>query len=543
VDSTLKAIVGLVEGSNVEARCAALVVLTQLGADEERVTRAVGTALRSPNVLVRDFALGFFEQVRTAQTVEHVAPLLDAEEEPVRQRAVAILAPHGAAAVSAGRRLLKDAPRRRLNALIDLFARVRTAAALDLLFEQMDSDDFDTNRAACDAVVALVPGLGDKERGDLFRRAEALAAGAKGHRTRLVAAAKLLGALADPKARKTLFAMLHPREPQVVRTHALGALVQCLRGKPLSKAEVDALLPLLDDEDEAGILRPAVRLLEDQSLDRAYLPRLNQLAERPQPVVKRFAVQKLGGFDSGGVVKTLIGYLTDDSYARRDQATATLKTLPAARLPLMKELLACDDERKAWTIADIVLLHDRGWKRDTLTALWTNLVKALEQREDRLHAAFHHVLNTLDPAWTAEQIRERAERLRKGRKFALSARWLMLLKDSPAWDEEARYGFALAALKTHKHPLGAPPRRNDPALEHFRSLGVTAFPLAERLRRERVLEPEDLYYVAFQLAEERGENREVAADLLEHLADKYGRTKVGKAAKNKLALSKPRTQD
>ena len=312
--------------------------------------------------------------------------------------------------------------------------------------------------------------------------------------------------------------------------------MHCLRGKALSAGEVDALLPLLDDEDEAGILRPAVRLLEDQALDRSYLTRLNQLAESPQPIVKRFAIQKLGGFESGAVVKTLIGYLTDDSYARRDQATATLKALPAARLPLMKELLACDDERKAWTIADIVLLHDRSWKRDTLTALWDRLQGALEQREDRLYAALQHVLQALDPAWLHAQIRARADKLRTGKRFAESARWLTLLKDTPAWDDAARYAFALATLKSHKRSLAATVRRHDAAVETFRALGDSAFPLADRLRRERVLAPEEVYWVAFNLAEERGESRAVARELLAHLAGKYGRTKVGKAAKNKLAL-------
>ena len=536
VDATLKGLLGLLEGANVEARCAALVVLTQLGVAEERVAQAVGEAVASSNVLVRDFALGYFEQVKTALAVERVLPLLDAEDEPVRRRAVAILAPYGATAVSAGKRSLKDAPRRRLNALIDLFAQVRTAAALDALFELMASDDLDTNRAACDAVVATVANLSPKERADLFARAEQLAAGAKGRRTRLVAAAKLFGALGDAKARKPLFAMLDAREPHVVRTHALGALVQCLRGKALSPGEVDTLLPLLDDEDEAGITRPAVRLLEDQPFDRAYLGRLNQLAESSHPVVKRFAIQKLGGFDSAAVVKTLIGYLTDDSYARRDQATATLKSLPAARLPLMKELLACEDERKAWTIADIVLLHDRSWKRDTLAALWDKLQDALEQREDRLFAALQHVLHALDPGWLHEQIRARADKLRKSKRFPESARWLALLKDSPAWDDEARYAFALAALKSHKRSLTVIVRRNDAAVETFRTLGASPFPLAERLRRERVLDPEDLYYVAFTLAEERGESRTVARELLEHLASRFGRTKVGKAAKNKLQL-------
>ena len=535
MDATLKGMVGLLAGSNVEARCAALVVLTHLEVAEERVAATVGEALASPNVLVRDFALGYFERAKTPRAIEHVLPLLDAEDEAVRKRAVAILAPRGAAAVSAGKRALKEAPRRRLNALLDLFAAVRTSAALDALFELMASDDLDTNRAACDVLVAILPALNDKERADLFRRTEALAGAAKGHRTYMVAAAKLFGAVADAKARKPLFAMLDAREPHVVRTHALAALVQCLRGKALSSGEVQALLPLLDDDDEAGILRPVVRLLEDQPLDRGDLARLNQLAESPQPIVKRFAIQKLGGFDTAAVVKTLIGYLTDDSYARRDQATTTLKSLPAARLPLMKALLACDDERKAWTIADIVLLHDRGWKRDTLTALWGKLQDALEGREDRLYAAVQHVLQALDTEWLHEQIRARADKLRKSKRFPESARWLTLLKDTPAWDDEARYAFGLAALKSHKRSLAAALRRSDAAVDTFRSLGNSAFPLADRLRRERVVEPEELYFVAFNLAEAR-DSRPVARELLEHLCSEYGRTKVGKAAKNKLQL-------
>ena len=80
VDSTLKGVVGLLKGSNVEARCAALVVLTNLGVAEQRVADAAGAALGSSNVLVRDFALGYFEQVKTPLTVEYVLPLLDAED-------------------------------------------------------------------------------------------------------------------------------------------------------------------------------------------------------------------------------------------------------------------------------------------------------------------------------------------------------------------------------------------------------------------------------------------------------------------------------
>ena len=536
MDTTLKGILRLTEAADVEARCAALLVLTHLEVRDPAVVRVIGELLDARNVVVRDFAVGYFERVRPPDGIARLLPMLDTEDDALRRRVVDILARYGPATVAPARKLLEDAPRRRLNAIIDLSVRVRSSAALDGLFDLLAGGDVDINRQVCDAIIAIVPALDDRARADLFARAEKLAAGAKGHRTPLVAAAKLFGALGHVKARRRLFAMLDAREPAVVRSHALAALVQCLRAQTLTDAEVDTLLPLLDEGDEAGMLRPAVRLLEDQPFDRRHLATLNRLADSPQPLVKRFAVQKLGAFESGAVVRTLIGYLTDDSYARRDQATASLKTLPAARAPLMKEFLACDDERKAWTIADILLVHDRSWKRDTLGELWKKLEGALEKREDRLYAPYHHFLNVLDAEALTERVRARAEQLRKSKRFAISARWIMLLKDSPAFDAELQFALAVAELKSHRRPLGGPARRHDLAIDLLRALAESAFPLAERLRRERALTPEELYYAGFHLAEGRGEQRAVARELLEHVAAKYGRSKVGKAAKNKAKL-------
>jgi hypothetical protein len=529
-------VVELVSRPDVEARCAALLVLTHLQADDERVVRAVGEALNGRNAVVRDFAVGYFERVRPRDGVGYLAPLLDSQEDALRQRAVEILTGYGKAAIAAVKTLLAEPPRRRMNAIIDLCARVRTTAALDLLFDLIAGDDFDTNRVACDAVIATIPALDTRARADLFARTEALAGSAKGQRTALVAAAKLFGALADPKARRRLFGMLTKEEPQVVRTHALGALVHCLRGQKLTTSEINALLPFLDEDDETGVLRPVIHLLEDQTLDRSYLTQLNQLADSVQPLVKRFAVQKLGGFESGAVVKTIIGYLTDDSYARRDQATALLKKLPAARAALMKEFLACDDERKAWTIADILLVHERDWKRDTRDALWKKLEAALEKHDDRLYTAYFHFLNTLDGEGLAIHVRARADALRKKKDFATSAKWLALLKDSPAFDAEAKLALAVAEIKAHRQVLTAVVRRHDPALDLLRELLRSPLALADRLRKERALTADELFYIAFNFAEGGGEEKALARELLEDLATKHGRIKIGKAAKNKLRL-------
>ncbi|MFI5396620.1 MAG: hypothetical protein ACHQ9S_13890 [Candidatus Binatia bacterium] len=536
MDATLKAIISLIGGVDVETRCAALLVLSHLRAADEPVVKAVGEALRGKNAVVRDFAIGYLEQVRPRFGLSYLLPLLDSEDETLRQRAVTILAHYGQNALAATKKLLPDAPRRRLNAIIDLCARVRTSAALDLLFEQMAGDDFDANRTACDAIMAALPSADERMRTALFARTDALASHAKAPRSALIAAAKLFGALGQPQARRRLFTMLDERQPQAVRTHALAALQQCLRSQKLTATEIDALLPLLDENDEAGILRPTIHLLEGQTLDRGNLPHLNRLAESPQPLVKRFAVHKLAGFDSGAVIKTLIGYLTDDSFTRRDEATASLKKMPAARAALMKDFLVCDDERKAWALTDILLVHERDWKKPALDALWKKLRDALERGEDRLYTAYFHFLNGMAPEFLAERVRSRAEHLRKNKDFPGTAKWLALLKDTPAFDADRAYALAIAELKSQPHNLSGTPRKHDPALDLLRELGGSSFSLSERLRKERLLGPDELFYVAFNLAEGNGDERAVARDLLEHLAAKCGRTKVGKAAKNKLRL-------
>ncbi len=536
MDTTLQGIIDLLTGADVETRCAALVVLTRLKASEERVVREVATALSGKNAVVRDFSLSYFAEVQPKGGVAILLPLLDSEETSVRNYTASILSSYGQTAIGEIKRIVKDAPRRRIYAIIEICARVQSSMALDILMGFMASEDLEVNRAACDAVIAALPRGGPRLQSDVFRRADKLAGSPKAPRTALVAAAKLFGAIGDPKARKRLFSMLSAQHPNIVRTHALGAGANCLRGQKLTEKEIETLLGMLDSDDETGVLRPAVRLLENQTLDRSYLGPLNKLAESPQPLVKRFAVQMLGGFESGGVVKTLIGYLTDDSYARRDQAATSLKSLPAARAALMKELLECDDERKAWTLADVLLVHDRSWKGSARQALFKRLDSTLTKREDRLYTAYFHFLSNLDADEAAEYVRERAENARKKRTFALSAKWLGLLKSGSAFDAETKYAFALSELKSHKHTLALPVRRHDTALELIRELVRSSFPALERLRKERAMSPEDLFYVAFNFAEGSAQEKDLARELMEHVASKYGRTKVGKAAKSKLRL-------
>jgi hypothetical protein len=64
----------------------------------------------------------------------------------------------------------------------------------------------------------------------------------------------------------------------------------------------------------------------------------------------------------------------------------------------------------------------------------------------------------------------------------------------------------------------------------------SAFPLLEALKKEKTLEPADLFYLGFHFAEGAADERDLGKDILEFLATRYPRTTVGKSAKNKLKL-------
>ena len=60
----------------------------------------------------------------------------------------------------------------------------------------------------------------------------------------------------------------------------------------------------------------------------------------------------------------------------------------------------------------------------------------------------------------------------------------------------------------------------------------------ETLKKEKSLALEDFFYLGFNFVERPGEERNLGKSLLEHVAAKSPRTKIGKGAKNKLKLLK-----
>jgi hypothetical protein len=226
--------------------------------------------------------------------------------------------------------------------------------------------------------------------------------------------------------------------------------------------------------------------------------------------------------------------LGDADYRKRDAAASSLRKIPEARAALIKELAACDDASKAWSIVELLASFEGKWRQDTIDTLWKRFEKAVAA-EERIQAAFLNALKKADEEDVYQRLTGQAARLVKARKYKEALGFLLPLKEFRAFKPEHRFHLALAQLKLHVHTLAT--NRHHPAVEVFSDLyRSSAYPLFEALKKEKSLAPEELFALGFGLAERAGNERDLGRELLEFIAGKFPRNKIGKSAKNKLRL-------
>jgi HEAT repeat protein len=532
----LPPLLNLVDQGSVEQRCAALLVLGALKIRSAPALKTALAALDDANPLVKDFAFRYFEQTEPGDFAPRLLKFLDDGDKEIQDRTVRLLTKSGA---SVAKLLVKGAPAAsrvwQLNAARVLCAQ-RGKSALKALLQMLGGGSDEFNKALCDLMTPVVREMEAREQDEFYREVEDFAArlDVKEQRPAVVSAMRILGQLGRAPARRWLFRFVGPEQPPVIRSHALVALLRCLRDQEMRKDEYAKLFPLLEEAEFTEVARLALELLDAHELPEDARPLLAKLMHSPHTEVQKFALRRMGEVGTPATVRTLVEQLGDADYRKRDAAASSLRKIPEARTPLIKELVACEDASKAWSIVELLSSLEGKWRQDTIDALWKRFVKAVEA-EERIQGAFLHALKKADEEDTYRRLAEQAGRLVKAKKYKEALGFLLPLREFSAFKPEQRFHLALAQLKLHAHTLAT--NRHHPALEALGDLyrGST-YPLFETLKKEKSLGPEELFALGFGLAERAGNERDLGRDLLEFIAGKFPRNKVGKSAKNKLKL-------
>jgi len=111
MDATLQQLLTLAREGTVERRCAALLVLGALKWRDEHVVETAGATLGQANVVLRDYALRYFEDAHPKTGIPLLLPLLDDADKDVQERVIRLLVGFGQAAVRPLLQHAKAAPR------------------------------------------------------------------------------------------------------------------------------------------------------------------------------------------------------------------------------------------------------------------------------------------------------------------------------------------------------------------------------------------------------------------------------------------------
>ena len=537
MDNTLQDILTLVDKGTVEQRCAALLVLGALKVDGAAVVKAVGALLDGPNPVLKDYALRYFEQVQPKNNITQLVKMLDEADKDMQDRVVRSLSGAGQAAVQPLLQGLASGSRVwQLNAA-RVLCHLRGKAALKGLLRMLGTGTDETNRIICDLMTPGLREMDAKEQESFYDDVESFAAklDIKEQRPAVISAMRILGQLGRPQARRWLFKFVGADQHPAVRAHALVALLRCLREQDIRKDEYAKLFPILEEPQPTEATRLTLDLLDAHELPDDSRALLAKLMQSPHSDVQKFALRKMGDVGTPATVRTLVEQLGDPDYRKRDVAGSSLRKIPDARGALLKELISCEDASKAWSIAELLPSFEGKWRQDTLDALWKKLQAAIDN-EERIQTALLHVLKQADAEFAYQKLAEHGAKLVKAKKFKESIGYLLPLKDFPEIKPENKFHLALAHLKLHSHTVAT--NRQHPAVELLTDLyRGSAYPVFETLKKEKGLAPDDLFALGFSLVERAGRERGLGIDLLEHIAEKFPRNKIGKSAKNKLKLA------
>jgi HEAT repeat protein len=534
--SEIDKIVAMLRADALEKRIAAAMVLGELRPKAPNVLDALTELATSDVAALQIHALDALGRIGAKRVVTKLLPLLGARDADVRQRASRAIAGVGADVLPAVRKRMESAGSEERRALDAILAELGGKEAFGTLLASLTSSDADAAKSAALAVRAHLKSADKAERKTCLAQTEAfLKAQTKsgGNASAVAAAVKILGYIEDERAVPTLLVYAtDSKQPSAVRQEAIIALrfVLGAAGDARKKA-VAALIDCAVDRDET-VAQTALLSLGPVPVDASHGAKLAKLVEHPDFERARLVLEKLGQQHDADAAKLLVGVLARSEKRRAEVAARLLASHPDAAVPLARALLETRDADRRWTIRTVLRPLASRLTPAVRKQLLEAAIEQLESGQKGWEACLD-VAQASDAKGTAEALRTSATRMRKKNPDKALAALSVISKSEFATDDD-RWSRAVLELLRSPRELSPAARATDDALRQIAALAEEGFDVVTQLRKDRSLDPEQLYYVGFHFAEKRDP---IGAELLRVVIDKSGRTKLGKMAKNKLGLS------
>lgn len=528
-----KQICGLLASDRGDVQCAAALVLGELKSDDTGVVAALGSLLETGRDRhLKAYALEAIEKIGDLEALEYVAPLLRREDD-LQECAIRVLAGLGSGvARPLGMRLVEAGPVER-RAIQRVFTRIGTVAAIKLLLDSLAREASSDCEEALLGVRREASAATERDRRTLAEHMRKFLAGAEARRSKEArgAALRILGYADDAAGFAVLLRHSKASAPPIVRTSALRALRTAPRPARGGDAAVRQLVEYLGDPDYDHVVRPTLEVLLPMTFPVSLVGELEELTRSRHPDVRRFALSKLGTFESKEAVDVLLRFVDEPDPAVREPAARALSALGAARSTVLAKLLAEARSERAWMLARVLKPQAEDLSAEQVRRLGERVVRHLDH-DNRLYEPLLFLLRHASESACREVLLRRALRKKRSRRFEDMAYTLRLLERHEVFDDEVRYELAVALLKQSARTT---PRPDDPAVELFTGLVSHDFPLFERLRKETVLTPDELSWLGAQFVGRERDEQALGGQVLHLVMRKAPRSSLAKDAKTMLA--------
>jgi hypothetical protein len=523
-------IIKMLEDPSVEKRIAAAIVVGELRIKKPEAAAKLAGLIDSGVPVLQRHALEALTAMGSAKKVVLKAmDLLGSNVEDVRRAAAAALRSVGDDIVPLIRERLAKSEGHERRSLDAILADVGGKDAFATLLDGLATSEGEAAKAAALSVRQHLKDAGARERRSYLAETEKYL---KKHKdagpSAICAAIKILGYLEDPSAASTLLSYVSPKSPPAMRQEALIALRFVVQGKPSAKV-LEALVEAAESSDRP-LAHTALHTLGTLTLPTNTLSRFEKLLMHEDPERVRFAANLLAPHASKALVKALL-------QPDKGRAGIVAETLMAGKSDdaanaIASALVGSKDPDRAWLLGKVLLPVAKSVSPKLRKEMIAQAEKRLKAG-DRGWEAPLEVAQAADGEAVGKALRSLADRL--GRKDEQRAATVLgLLMRTPSATDDDRYDLASIELRTSSLDTRPQTRAADGALTRLRYLVGRGFDVAGALRKDRSLELDHLYYVGFHFSEE---GHSLGDDLLEHVIKKGGKSKVAKAAKNKLSLS------
>jgi HEAT repeat protein len=515
-----------------DLRCAAVLVLGEIGGKDAELTRALCDALKDGEERLRLQVIQAVGKLRIETALPQLLERIKEGGEEAEQAALAA-AKLGAKGTRALQELMpKVAPGLR-RYIASALAAAGTASAETAAVAVLLDRDPGVVESACRSLAAQVPALTPAHRKALAEQLLELMGNKKEPLSPPSESAvmRLLAALGDSRAEAVLWERIASPYPLEVRAAALQALGKWSASP--NKEQLKRLFACATDSD-FRLAAPALVLLKNLPVGERTATEWLALLQASDVAVRKLALDKIGDRDTTEVAGALLQQLQHPDRSLRDSALAQLTRLKQGQKALTAALLQADSSDRAWMLARAQAPFARAYPPEWREKVFAQVCDYLESNDRRADALLF-LLREADAAELRQRLEDRAIHWRKKKAYEDALLYLRLLIRDPSSGFPIRLELACCGLKVSNHDLSPEARASDPCLQQFATLcqGYEA-ELSVELEKIKWLDAEDWYYLGFHFVEQLGQQKQFGGKVLRLLLKRSPRTKLAQAAKRKL---------